>query len=428
MTEQPLDFRMSMRILKRHPAVVGLITVLGIVAGVACTLVSPPMYASYALVALPAAVPNVTAQGATADSMTVLAGALPAVRPAISLGTLSSRVNVTAPIADVLSINAQGATAAQAVDTANAVANSYISYVSNANNPGGKVQARLLERATNPAGTGLWAQMIYTAGIGGMVGLLVGSIGVLAVSRRSRRLRERDEIADAIGVPVLASLPVPHPAEADQWARLLDDPECSPADAWRLRTALALLRLDSGTPGEVERHGRSLTVLSFAGDRRALSLGPHLAGFAVSQGIPTTLVIGPLPDAKNAAALRELCAATRSLANSPGQVQVILADQDAVGMREAGLTVVMATVDDQKPRMPGTMRTDTTVLGVSAEAVTADQLARVAASASADGRGIAGILVADPDPADPTTGRLPHMARPTLMPIRMTGTVVVTRQ
>jgi capsular polysaccharide biosynthesis protein len=424
MTEQPLDFRTSVRILKRHPAVVGLITALGIVAGVVCTLVRPPMYASYALVALPAAVPNVTAQGATAHSTAVLAGALPAIRPAISLGTLNNRVDVTAPIADVLSIDVQGATAAQAMDTANAVANSYISYVDNANSPAGKVKARLLERATNPVGTSLWAQMIYTAGIGGMVGLLVGSIGVLAVTRRTRRLRERDEIADAIGVPVLASLPVPHPAQPDEWARLLDDPECSPTDAWRLRTALALLRLSSMTPGE----GRSLTVLSFAGDRRALSLGPHLAGFAVSLGIPTTLLVGPLPDAKNAAALRAVCAATRSPANSPGQVQVILADQDAAGRREPGLTVVVATVDARNPRMPGTMRTDTTVLGVSSEAVTADQLARVAASASMDGRGIAGILVADPDPADPTTGRLPNLARPTLMPIRMTGTVVVTRR
>lgn len=424
MTEQPLDFRTSMRILKRHPAVVGLIAALGIVAGVACTLVRPPMYASYALVALPSAVPNVTAQGLTADSTAVLARALPAISPAISLVTLSSRVAVTAPIADVLSINAQGATAAQAVDTADAVANSYISYVDNANSPGGKVHARLLERATNPAGTSLWAQMIYTAGIGGTVGVLVGSIGVLAVSRRTRRPRERDEIADAIGVPVLASLAVPHPAEADEWTRMLDDPVCSPADAWRLRTALARLRLGSMTPGE----SRSLTVLSFAADWRTLSLGPHLAGFAASQGIPTTLIIGPLPDAKNAATLRAVCAATRSPSNSPGQVRVILADQDAAGMCEPGLTVVVATVDARNPRMPGTMRTDTTVLGVSAEAVTADQLARVAASASADGRGFAGILVADPDPADPTTGRLPHLARSALMPIRMTGTTVVTRR
>ena len=47
-----------------------------------------------------------------------------------------------------------------------------------------------------------------------------------------------------------------------------------------------------------------------------------------------------------------------------------------------------------------------TVLGVSAGAATAEQLARVALSASNAGVDIGGILVSDPDPADRTTGRL----------------------
>jgi len=38
---------------------------------------------------------------------------------------------------------------------------------------------------------------------------------------------------------------------------------------------------------------------------------------------------------------------------------------------------------------------------------------------------VAGILVADPDPADPTTGRLPQLGRPTQthMPTRLAGTL-----
>jgi hypothetical protein len=49
------------------------------------------------------------------------------------------------------------------------------------------------------------------------------------------------------------------------------------------------------------------------------------------------------------------------------------------------------------------------------------QLARVAASATAEGGCIAGILVGDPDPADATTGRLPQLARPnhSTMPARL---------
>ena len=67
----------------------------------------------------------------------------------------------------------------------------------------------------------------------------------------------------------------------------------------------------------------------------------------------------------------------------------------------AALTIVVAVVDDQTPQVADTMRTTTTVLGVSAGATTAGQLARTASSAAADGREIAGILVADPN--RPTT-------------------------
>jgi len=75
------------------------------------------------------------------------------------------------------------------------------------------------------------------------------------------------------------------------------------------------------------------------------------------------------------------------------------------------------------------MRTTSTVLGVSAGAATADELARVAISAADDGRAIAGILVADPDPADRTTGRMPQLARPgqRRTPTRMNGTTTEIR-
>jgi hypothetical protein len=76
---------------------------------------------------------------------------------------------------------------------------------------------------------------------------------------------------------------------------------------------------------------------------------------------------------------------------------------------DAALTVVVAVVDSGGPQMPKTLRTATTLLGVSAGVATADQLARLAASAAADGREITGILVADPDSADATTGRLPQL-------------------
>ena len=80
--------------------------------------------------------------------------------------------------------------------------------------------------------------------------------------------------------------------------------------------------------------------------------------------------------------------------------------------------------------MPDTMRTTATVLGVSAGAATAEQLARVAVSAAIDGRDIIGILVANPEPDDQTTGQMPQLAsRPgTGLPTRLNGMTTEIRR
>ena len=174
--------------------------------------------------------------------------------------------------------------------------------------------------------------------------------------------------------------------------------------------------------------GSSVAVLSLARDRKALALGPQLAAFAAQQGIPATLVLDSRQDAKVTAALRAACVAAPG-PRGPGRPDVVVMDPDA-GSLPTGLAVVVSVVDGQAPRVATTVRATTTVLGVTSGAVTAQQLARVAASAAGDGRDITGILVADPDPGDPTTGRLPQLARPGQyrMPIRMTTAVTEIRQ
>jgi hypothetical protein len=56
------------------------------------------------------------------------------------------------------------------------------------------------------------------------------------------------------------------------------------------------------------------------------------------------------------------------------------------------------------------------------------QLASVAVSAANDDRQIDGILVANPDPKDQTTGRIPQLARPPrrITPTRLTNTPTET--
>jgi capsular polysaccharide biosynthesis protein len=419
MRERPLDSRRSLKIVRRYLTAVGIATALGLVAGAMYTVFDLPMHASTALVALPGTTDDTATQILIADSRPVLSHALRDARPAVSLQTMRSRVHVTSLIPTVLSITAQAATVSQAESMANAVADSYVAYVGASNGPVTQVPAQVLAAARSATATRLPVRMLATTVLGGLLGALGAAIGVLAIGRGDRRLRERDEIADAIGVPVLASVPVRHPADAASWATLLEDYAPSTTDAWRLRNALRDLRL----AGITSAAGSSLTILSLSSDQRALALGPQLAAFVASCGVPAALVIAAQRESAAAVALR--AAATPPSLRRSGQLLVTADDHgDLSQQSDAALSIVVTVADGRPPLTASPARTRATVLAVSAGAATAEQLTRVVAGEAAKGRLITGILVANPDPADPTTGRLPQLTRPPQrMPTHLTGTL-----
>ena len=420
MSGQALDLKRSARIVWQHKVLVGIVTALGLLVGVGYTALNPSAYLSSALVAFsPTA--NIASQTAIVTSGPVLSLALPSVEPGMSLDVLHSHVRASRVATGLMSVGADGGTPAQAIETANAVARSYVAYVNSANNPVGQLTTQLFQPATTATGTALASRLFYAAGAGVLLGALIGAITALAIGRNDRRLRERDEIANSVGVPVLASVRVRRPARARGWTKLFQDYEPEAADAWQLRRILRQLGAGDGS---------SLAVLSLSHDRGALALGPQLAVFAASLGIPTALVVGRQQDVITTAALHAACAAGPE-SRGPGNLHVTVSDQgDASQLPGGGLTVVVSVVDGRAPRVANTMRTTMAVLAVASGAVTAQQLARVTASAAGDGRDVAGILVADPDPADQTTGRLPQLARlgQHRMPTRTTSAVTEIMQ
>ena len=102
----------------------------------------------------------------------------------------------------------------------------------------GKFRRGSWSAATTATEPSLPSRLPVIGVLGALLGALVGAIAVLAINRRDRRLRKRDEIADSIGVPVLASIRVVHPSGAAGWTKLLADYEPGAVDAWRLRKAL----------------------------------------------------------------------------------------------------------------------------------------------------------------------------------------------
>ena len=432
MSDQTLDLRRSLKLLWRHKFVVAIFAVLGLAAGIGLTMLRPAMMTSNALVVLPQSTHNVATQVVIASSDPVLTGAQRALGLAGPPETLRNIINVKTLTSDIISISAQGKTAARAERTADAVADSYVAYVNSPSRPGPPVQARILQPALNATATPLSIRLLVGGGLGLLLGLLIGAIVVLATGRRDRRLKERDEIADSIGIPVLASISVGHPSDAAGWVRLLEDYEPGAVDAWRLRKTLHYLGLtDMNHTDLTAGSGYSLAVLSLSSDPKALALGPQLAVFAASVGIPTVLVIGRQQDVNATAMLRAACSAPLKPSGRSRNLRVAVSDHhNADHLPSTGLAVVVGVVDGQTPQVADTMRATATALGVSSGAATADQLARVTANAAADGREITGVLIADPDPADHTTGRLPEMARPAhrKMPTRITSAPTETRR
>jgi capsular polysaccharide biosynthesis protein len=417
----------SVQTVLRHKLLVGIVVALGILGGAAYAVLHPPMFMSTALITLPAAPvspqPGATTTGTdpytateevVAGSYPVLLNALPDVRPAMSLDELHHNVQVGSPGPAIISVTAKGKTVADAEANADAVADSYIRYVSSSHSAVGYVPARMLAPATVATGTGLIEALLIKALLGALIAVVVAAAVALWISRNDRRLRERDDIADSIGIPVLASVPVSHPADAAGWTRLLDDYRPRAVDAWQLRTALQQLGMGDHVLYSGGDGGFSVAVLSLSSDPKALALGPQLAVFAASQRIATEFVLGPQQDPDTAAALRTACAAEPSASSKrPDHLQVTVSADGSIGRQPDGtLTIIVVVVDADKPRIPDTMRTTATVIGVSAARATAEQLARVAVVAVADGHEISGILVADPEPDDRTSGRLPRHTQP----------------
>jgi capsular polysaccharide biosynthesis protein len=432
---QPLDLRKSISIIKRLKAVVGIVSAVGLLAGVAYAAFHPPEPSSTAVVSLPASVLSTATEVLIADSYPVLSAASANLSPPVSVGQLRSEVQAKSLTTYLISITATVRSADEAEATANAVAESYIAYVGNKRTPVEHVVAELFQPAITTTAPSRLGSMLMAGLLGAVAGALAGFVVSLAIGRKDRRLRDRDHIANSIGVPVLASVPVSHPSDPEGWAKLMENYEPQAVHAWQLRTALGYTGIldrsfggaDHGmTNGQGDSDGVSLGVISLSADPGALALGPQLAVFAASQGIPTALVIGPQQGEEATAALRTACAAPLSSTKRPSLLRfVVTSDEYIEQQKGAALSVVVVVVDGQGPKMPATMRTTVTVVGVSAGRATADQLARAAVAAGADGREVTGILVADPEQTDSTTGRVPRLTRPPRprLPNRLNGVV-----
>jgi hypothetical protein len=176
-------------------------------------------------------------------------------------------------------------------------------------------------------------------------------------------------------------------------------------DVWALRRLLRQLPSADGSP-----HA-AVKVLSFADDAIALAVGPQVATFAASMGTPTTL----LPDEGPAVVhLRAACQTSHS-PNRPVQLLTVDGENPDEVTEEAELAISVTAIQRNEPQLDDSAR-DTTLLAVSSGFATVDDLARLALAAIDSGHPIDGIVVANPDPDDNTTGGVIDAPAPRRLP------------
>lgn len=490
MSEQVIDVKGSWRILRQSWRTVGVAVLVGVAAAGTYELVRPPQFSATALVLLPTGgaagtatrIP-VTTDAGVARSAAVLAPAGRQIGSPLSPADLERRVRATAQTSGVLAITATGSSAGRAEALANAVAGSFVNFVTS----GGmatsahavvglqsqidQVDRQLsatqhqiaLERqrlATEVPGSSAWqrdsslvaaltseqtslglelntlksqtsqaqfsqatlaqgTQVIQRATtaqgpqvmsilldllLGGLAGLLVGCVAILAWRRRDSRLWSRDGLATALGAPVVLSLDVPPRRSSKDWVDLLERYRPGASERWSVRRALHELAM-----GEPDR--LRLAVVAFADDPRGLSQALQTAVVAASSGVETALSV--VADPQQVAELQALLA---QIGAKGAQVRPCLNVRESLTASSAfdppELTVTVFVVDRRHPTL-GVVDAKI-VLSVAAGAVSAEQLAQLAIAATDGGRPVEALFVANPTPGDRTVGVASDNAWPAL--------------
>lgn len=278
----------------------------------------------------------------------------------------------------------------------------------------------VIQQATVAIGAPLWLRLLTWGPLGALACTLAALVLVLAVAGRDPRLRLRDDIADAVGSPVLAAVRSRPQRSVAAWSALLEGYRATPVEAWAFRQVLRGLvppdRRGQPRSGVRVDHPQTMTVVSLAGDNRGLAIGPQLAAFAASVGIVTRMV--PTVGHVRAPHLWAACADERQGPARPG----LFVGKVPEGT-QVDLTIYLVVAERTHPYLGDVPSTVATMLAVGAATASEQELARLAVAVDDAGRRIDGIVVADPDHSDRTSGRhtLDNRSRQLALPTRLTG-------
>jgi capsular polysaccharide biosynthesis protein len=266
--------------------------------------------------------------------------------------------------------------------------------------------ATVIHQAAPAERPDLVTRAVTTVGGAVLVAILGAVVWVIVSTRRDMTLRTRDSLANAIDVPVVASVHGHRGTTPQSWSNLLDSYVPDNVDGWALRQLIR--RVSPGSTDSLVRHPdleadfQPVVIISMSRDRAAMSAAPQIASFAASIGIKSELVAAQAHE--DAEDLFAACS------RPPGREQV--RPGLTVGIRQdvrhtGDLVVLMAVLDRRNPDLfIRRSENAVTLLAVGPGTATAEDLAGVAVACAYAHHPLDGIVVVDPDPLDHTTGRL----------------------
>lgn len=256
---------------------------------------------------------------------------------------------------------------------------------------------RVLETAIPPS-TPTRTRLITSLGLGIVASLFVGVVLAIAREQGDRRLRTRDEIAQAVGAPILLSFAVPARVRDKDCRTVYTSWEPSSVQQYAISGALRAL----GIPSNALATG--LVVVTLPGDSASALFALHLAVFVADNGTRTALVIHG--DDATTSMIRAACRTEAHRSPRPN-LEVYGNDE----LREHAAVVAPATITlSTEPSSVFVAvtpkRSTASILAVSSGYATSETLASAALSCLDAGYPLRGVAVVNPDLSDRTTGRL----------------------
>lgn len=477
MPEQPLNLRFALRAISRQRLILGTVVAIGVLAGIGYGIERPPLPSASALVLLPSNNPsNQSASGAPtgstnatqviiATSTPVLTAAGQAVSPPIGPRTLKHFVTVTALSQDVLQVVVHYPKARDAIRLANAVASSYVYFVTKAPTPavenqlaGLQQQANLLtsqiqglQSQVNSASTRLSHESLSSPQ-GRQDATLIQSLR----NKESQYSLELDNVTSqiataqlstgpsAVGTAVLQRAVSVAPSSTlhyvvggslgaaaglivglllvlirsrrDHRLRFRDEisgatgaPVLGSLYAQTCKTSSAWAKLlQHYEPSAIERWAvrKVLSSLSIgrtgSPDLRVVAFADDGPAIAAGTQLAITAAKVGTPTAL-VPSNHPVLAPLRAASRIHGRSSpCLLLAAEATDPVPGRLMISLAPVERYEPRLPPSNSTN--LIAVSSGSATAEDLARLALAAADAGDGIPGVILINPEPKDPTSG------------------------